>query len=375
MAKRKCTTTVPAKDSNHNIDATTDGQRKRFRSTEETTTGNAEATSPRTSFLDLPGEIRNQIYELALLRPKITIVSRSEKRLEVWGDVDTLSDDLRAHWRTTQVLSRAVERRTSWEIHPTIVRKKELSGLSPGGIKPFLASYELDSRNTKEDPPVVGLFGVNRQIREEAASMFFLQNTFSFKTRWEHFNYTPRAFISDLPLAFKWLRSVHLLLDCKPPGHRDYPADTSKVVELADTIKQLQLRHFGITVHRTPVPLWFDSIATIGPFESTAIEIHGHWQEGRGDLKEDLMQESNFCEFVCSKWLANTSPTPIIRVLRSTLRRAEDLVPSTPHVRYVVMCGFLPGQTSRNLEIDSKRGKTVRDWKDLSDEDLVAALE
>ena len=65
----------------------------------------------RTSFLDLPPELRNQIYELALLSPCLPVVSRPSK-LQLLGDYSS-KRRAQPHLRSV-MLERPVRERSAW---------------------------------------------------------------------------------------------------------------------------------------------------------------------------------------------------------------------------------------------------------------------
>ncbi|KAF1962639.1 hypothetical protein CC80DRAFT_541792 [Byssothecium circinans] len=128
----------------------------------------------------------------------------------------------------------------------------------------------------------------NKQIREETTSMFFIKNTFDFQLRWEHFNFAPQAFISDISSSFKLLRSLHLSLELPFPGYNrgllaQVPAN---IRTLLKSLRTLNLLHYGMTVYGSPASTllrgrkawdcgWFDSFPNSGPFESVTFDVRG----------------------------------------------------------------------------------------------------
>ncbi|KAF2472371.1 uncharacterized protein BDR25DRAFT_312923 [Lindgomyces ingoldianus] len=222
------------------------------------------------TFLDLPGELRNEVYRHTLVKGRIVITSRSEKQLETYGDVNTLPHNFRTHFRNMPTLARPVRKRAVWIADPMTTLRYDQRSRNGGGVKRYRASYEIDEVTSSIN---ISLLLANKQIYHEAIGVFFEENLFSFEARWEDMCFAPLTFLSDQPRAFDSLRSLHLDMNAPPPFTCwDYTKDRAVLVTvpsnhfwmiLVKELQRLPLRHFGLTVHGS-VPegleINFDSI-------------------------------------------------------------------------------------------------------------------
>ncbi|KAF2117289.1 hypothetical protein BDV96DRAFT_571859 [Lophiotrema nucula] len=210
-------------------------------------------------FLDLPAELRNQIYEYALVNPRLLVViSAPLKQLETYGDVEWLPESFRRVHLVGALLGRPAEKRTTWKASPTahLHRILKHDKKQPGsGIVPYQASYELQGANTV----TLNLLLASKQVYKEARGIFFTLNKFSFRPRWDDVCFAPLAFLNDQPTAWLHLTSLHLRI---PPPYsywrttynqwgqvpRKGSVPTSlHWLALVRDLKQLPLRHLALS--------------------------------------------------------------------------------------------------------------------------------
>jgi hypothetical protein len=143
----------------------------------------------RTSFLDLPLELRNQIYELALLSPCLPVVSRPSK-LQLWGDY-TSKWRAQPHLRSV-MLKRPARERSAWLSNTVTCRHNAslqvaadielgVDTVANVEVTPTQSSYELHKCANVSS----SLLMANRQIYSKTANIFYGRNVFAFNTRWE----------------------------------------------------------------------------------------------------------------------------------------------------------------------------------------------
>ncbi|KAF2651068.1 hypothetical protein K491DRAFT_104526 [Lophiostoma macrostomum CBS 122681] len=216
----------------------------------------------RMSFLDLPPELRNQVYELALVSPCscLPIVARLSKYQLLerpWWIRESTKKELHS-----LMLRRPVRDRSAW------VPSKRYSGtpirdesgddsLSDIKFIPTQCSYELHTNTNVSS----SLLMVNKQVYSEAADIFYGRNVFAFNVPWESACFAPLSFLNDLGDAFTMIRSLHLWLnlpipekytDSYPAGH---PPSNYHWKNLIGVLRQLQLHHLGLTFHG-PILQW-----------------------------------------------------------------------------------------------------------------------
>lgn len=283
--------------------------------------------------LDLPGELRNQIYEYLLVGQPFVIVARPKKKPETYGDLDTLPGYFREEFRNAATLSRPVQKRSCWltDVMPAL-RQIEPNGIM-GGVKPFRCSYELRGNQGI----ALNLFLVNKQIHREASGIFFEQNIFSFETRWEDMCFAPLTFINDQTMARTMIRSLHLDMNVPPPyccwdfRERRVASDRRGAIQISapsnyywkmlmDEISKLPLRHFGLTIHGSvPQGLetefeekvrmfpWINTLLKLGPFQSSCLDIQCcPWYDENFQLLA-LPSTVAFVEGVRMAWMKDNS--------------------------------------------------------------------
>ncbi|KAL1640401.1 hypothetical protein SLS58_006899 [Diplodia intermedia] len=173
-------------------------------------------------FLDLPGEIRNRIYEMMLVRPKVNITARF----------------IRAR--------------------PTDI---PFAGIPFKARRAFTYINNMDPRNmTYEATPKQGfraftnVFLVNRQVHREASSIFYSQNTFSFAPN------VAGTRASNAPMATGAVNTTLSLGACAAFFH-DRPASALARLQSLELflmdgeleIGRRQRRPFGRHIHPTQV--------------------------------------------------------------------------------------------------------------------------
>ncbi|KAF2870037.1 hypothetical protein BDV95DRAFT_619862 [Massariosphaeria phaeospora] len=128
-----------------------------------------------TSILSLPPELRNAIYILALVSNQtIDIRAAPLNRLETYGDWERLPET-KENIENKLLLVRPVVKRTCWETDLMQFVRKFPTGF---GIKRYMSSYESYDRLGL----ALNLFLVNRQMYQEASSLFYKENCFRFHT-------------------------------------------------------------------------------------------------------------------------------------------------------------------------------------------------
>lgn len=119
-----------------------------------------EASKPSRSFCDLPGEIRNRIYRLALPH---------NSRLNVW--------DLHPDEYTRKKCGGLCFRRTSY-----LQYYLKSSSYSILRDHPLTETTYCVDREFLLKKLAIGLLALNQQIRNEALSIFYTENSFVFKS-------------------------------------------------------------------------------------------------------------------------------------------------------------------------------------------------
>lgn len=277
----------------------------------------------RLTFLDLPPEIRNKIYEYSILVSPVEIVSKPLRAAQPFGkpDLEPPKGNPRRmsfaqYWQTMVVDESPNLHRSTWTVEPMEIYRKfiinplgnpdigvTIANKLPllGGFRAFEASYVKRS-NTQSLG--VNMFLVNKQICQEASTLFFEKNHFVFNTRWEDVHFAPMAFLWDHPCAYHWVRSLHINIP-DPPGFVNHgriprgahalPSNGMWKVLIAQ-IGKLRLRHFGLTIsvdvtdrfHRGLPPnhpfsaaytyRWFTDLLTINGLQSMELQFDVNFQ-------------------------------------------------------------------------------------------------
>lgn len=227
------------------------------------------------TFLDLPPEIRNQIYEYCILDSELEIVSKAKTSANPFGDTNSLprpearpnGTSFAEYWQRMPIDERPIQQQSSWNIEPMEIYRKfvvnqignpdigpTMTSKRPrGGFGAFEASY---AKSDRVQSLAINLFLVNKQISREASILFYEKNHFVFNTRWEDVHLAPLAFLWDHPGAYMWMRSLHITLPDPPAfinhghmprGENALPSN-GKWKDLITQIRKLNLRHFGLTV-------------------------------------------------------------------------------------------------------------------------------
>jgi hypothetical protein len=234
-----------------------------------------EDAAGRITFLDLPPEVRNQVYEYCILDFELEINSKAKMPAKAYGDTASLqrpearpnATSFAEYWERMPIDESPASLQSSWSIEPMeIYRKFIVNGAANpefvvtmvrrtprGGFRPFEASYVRSSRMRSL---VINIFLVNRQICQEASRLFYEKNHFVFNTRWEDAHLAPLAFLWDHPGSYMWMRSLHITMPDPPvfvnngrmprgenalPSHGGWKS-------LITQIRKMRLRHFGLTI-------------------------------------------------------------------------------------------------------------------------------
>ncbi|KAL1610765.1 hypothetical protein SLS60_002435 [Paraconiothyrium brasiliense] len=231
----------------------------------------------RFTFLDLPAEVRNQIYGYCILAPELEIVSVAQTAAKSYGDPTLLGrpkefpegPSFAEYWQEMPVDGSPVTRQSSWTVEPMELYRKfvinetlnpDISDSTaktvdiPGGFHAFKASYVKSYRTPSIS---VNLFLANKQICREASTLFYEKNHFVFYTRWEDVHFAPMAFLWDHPGAYNSMRSLHITIPDPPNfiNHGSTPQGENVVPSngmwktLIKHIRKMKLRHFGVTIN------------------------------------------------------------------------------------------------------------------------------
>jgi hypothetical protein len=259
-----------------------------------------DGAASRFTFLDLPPEIRNQIYEYCILESELEINSKAKMPAKSYGDTASLqrpearpnASSFAEYWGQMPMDESPAPLQSSWSIEPMeLYRKFVVNGAGNpefgvtmgrktprGGFRPFEASYVKGSRM---QPLVTNLFLLNRQICQETSRLFYEKNHFVFNTRWEDTHLAPLAFLWDHPGAYMWMRSLHITMPDPPafvnsgrmPRGGNALPSTAGWKDLITQIRKMKLRHFGLTISVDMTDRFYRSGGPNFPF-SAAYTIH-----------------------------------------------------------------------------------------------------
>ncbi|KAJ4349371.1 uncharacterized protein N0V89_007985 [Didymosphaeria variabile] len=230
----------------------------------------------RLTFLDLPSEVRNQIYGYCILAPELEIGSKAQTAARSYGDPTLLErpeanpegTSFAEYWQEMPIERSPATRQTSWTVEPIEIYRKfvinQTSNVAlgetiarrvhiPGGFRAFKASYVKSDRTPSLS---VNLFLANKQICREASTLFYEKNHFVFNNRWEDVHFAPMAFLWDHPGAYISMRSLHIVMPDPPnftnngrmPRGEDAVPSNGMWKDLITQICKMKLQHFGVTV-------------------------------------------------------------------------------------------------------------------------------
>ncbi|KAJ4299043.1 hypothetical protein N0V90_004287 [Kalmusia sp. IMI 367209] len=303
---------------------------------------NPQEIKPRYTFLDLPSEIRNQIYELTIVTFEIRITSVATTAPQPYGNLGELPALFKDYWEAPDL--NTVKNRCTWVINPIdLFRKFVIDAtwnllLGPYGVKrsstcggfhPFEASYvKLGST-----PVTPNLFLVNKQVYQEASTLFFVRNHFIFDASWTHTSFAPLAFLYDHSGAYAWLRSLHIRMDTVPnwikapelraPSEYAFPSGGTWKDLIAE-IGKMRLRHFGLSVNvdiidrlyfnsewrSVPKPApWLEGLKKIRDLQSMAVDVrlYTFWLHWRDEISQDsdIPVIVSMCDDLKEHWLSS----------------------------------------------------------------------
>ncbi|KAF1998559.1 hypothetical protein P154DRAFT_248873 [Amniculicola lignicola CBS 123094] len=245
-----------------------------------------------TCFMDLPAELRNNIYKITLLDGGPTIVlSGPVQPLQTYGDLSILPDWFRDHFRAMKPSARSPQHRTEWVVSPrqSLRNGIQWEGLFPprpvpqgAGVRDYYCTYRLTC------PQSTNIFLVSKQVRQEARGVLYTNDSFTFDVPWEDMCLAPLAFFSDQDSICSKIRFLELTFPMKPPFINETlrgirvlafgPPSQSQWNKLIKALNRLRLEELSIKV--PDLDQWREGVPGLDRDRIRRITIKSLWKEG-----------------------------------------------------------------------------------------------
>ncbi|KAF2503304.1 hypothetical protein BU16DRAFT_555309 [Lophium mytilinum] len=204
-------------------------------------------------FLDLPRELRDQIYHFSLVRKRIGIQ-------HVLYNIEHKAGD--PHPSTTKpALSQSID--VDFEDSGLEAPQLDFHN-QPRTYDYELAPHCMEKRynETKEPRADTHIFLVNKQVYEEATQMYYGKNTFEFdhciSPPWT--SWTPVQFLMDLPKrSLQKVRSIEVHSQQSWEGYEESTHNLLPLNKMHRTLiceelsRHLRLKHLGLVLSREPL--------------------------------------------------------------------------------------------------------------------------